>query len=215
MGGTLHGRVVVVMGAGTAYGRAVALALGRAGATVLAADRDPDLAEDTAAAIREDGGWGEGFAVEPCDGRGVRAMASATVQHLGRIDACVVAPLPPPPGNLVDAPDDRWHAFLGEALIAPHVAIQACVREMLAGHHPGDIILVAPPDEPGAAAMVRANVLALARWWAAELADTPIRVEALEPRAEPAPVTLHALVAVACLGIDAPGVSALFAAGAI
>jgi len=215
MGGPLDGKVVVVMGAGAGYGRAVARTVGRAGATILAADRDPDLAEDTAAAIREDGGWGEGFAVEPCDGRGVRAMASATVQHLGRIDACVVAPLPPPPGSLVDATDERWHAFLEEALIAPQVAIQACVREMLAGRHPGDIILVAPPEEPGASAMVRANVLALARWWAADLASTAIHVEALEPRPDPAPASLHAFVAVACVGIDAEGVSALFAAGAI
>ena len=131
----------------------------------------------------------------------VRAMASATVQHFGRIDVCVVAPLPPSPGPLVEAPDERWHAYLEDALVAPQVAIQACVREMLATGHAGDIILVAPPDEPGAAGLVRAGTLALARWWEAELRPTGIRVAALEPRHHESADSLHALVAVACVTV--------------
>ncbi len=214
MGRPLEDNVAVVMGAGAGYGRAVAIALGQAGAIVLAADRDPELAEDTAATVRELGGSGEGFAVHPCDGRGVRAMASATVQHFGRIDVCVVAPFPPAPGPLVEAADERWHAYLEEALVAPQVAIQACVREMLATGHAGDIILVAPPDDPGAAGLVRAGTLALARWWEAELRPTGIRVAALEPRHHDATDSLHALVAVACVTVtaeaSAPGA---FAAG--
>ncbi|HMS58758.1 MAG TPA: SDR family NAD(P)-dependent oxidoreductase [Tepidiformaceae bacterium] len=62
MGRPLEDNVAVVMGAGAGYGRAVAIALGQAGAIVLAADRDPELAEDTAATVRELGGSGEGFA---------------------------------------------------------------------------------------------------------------------------------------------------------
>lgn len=215
MMGVLDGKIAVVTGAGAGYGRAIALALGSAGATVLAADRDPDFAEDTAAAIRELGGSAEGFAVHPCDSRGMRAMAGATVQHFGHIDLWVAAPLATPPGALLEATDEQWHAFLEDAVVAPQVAVQACAREMLASGHAGEILLVAPPegDEP-AAHMVRMNTLALARWWNTELAGRGIRVEALEPIAHRHAEGVHGLVAVACVSVSGDaGMAGVFAAG--
>ena len=65
----------------------------------------------------------------------------------------------------------------------------------------------------GAAGLVRAGTLALARWWEAELRPTGIRVAALEPRHHDAADSLHALVAVACVTVtveaSAPGAFAV------
>lgn len=49
---SLSSRVALVTGAGRGIGRGIALALARAGADVAVADLDPQVAEETAAAIR-------------------------------------------------------------------------------------------------------------------------------------------------------------------
>ena len=52
MPGALQGKVVLVTGGGRGLGEAICHTLGGAGATVLAADIRPELAEGVAAALR-------------------------------------------------------------------------------------------------------------------------------------------------------------------
>ncbi|VFT54877.1 putative short-chain dehydrogenase [Pseudomonas aeruginosa] len=76
---SLSSRVALVTGAGRGIGRAIALALARAGADVAVADLDPQVAEETAAAIRslrspQPGPWGrrQRRRQRPGDGRAGR-----------------------------------------------------------------------------------------------------------------------------------------------
>ena len=93
--GRMTGRHAVVVGAGQTEGetigngRAIAIVLGRAGATVLCVDRSPERAEATASAIRDDGGSAVACAVDiTADGAGDAVVAAAL--DLGpRIDALV------------------------------------------------------------------------------------------------------------------------------
>ena len=74
----LQGRVALVTGSGNGPGRAVALALGAAGAAVLAADVNPNRAAATAAEIVRHGGRAIGWAVDV----GNKFQVSAMIEHL-------------------------------------------------------------------------------------------------------------------------------------
>jgi NAD(P)-dependent dehydrogenase (short-subunit alcohol dehydrogenase family) len=91
MTGRVAGRIALVMGAGqtpgetTGNGRAIATLLAREGAGVLCADRDLARAEETAAAIRDDGGDARAIA---CDVTR-RAECEAAVAAAGALDILV------------------------------------------------------------------------------------------------------------------------------
>jgi NAD(P)-dependent dehydrogenase (short-subunit alcohol dehydrogenase family) len=85
----LRGKVAIVTGAGGDIGRAICVRYAQEGARVLAADLDADLAEGTAAAIRDAGGEGHALAVDVSHTPGAEAMARAAVERWGRIDVLV------------------------------------------------------------------------------------------------------------------------------
>ncbi len=88
----LRDRVAIVIGAGQTpgetigNGRATALLLARAGATVVAADRVGDRADQTASLIADDGGTATAAELEVTDDDGHRALVEATVAEHGRLD---------------------------------------------------------------------------------------------------------------------------------
>ena len=85
--GTFDGKVAIVTGGGSGLGRAIALELGRLGASVAVAGRRPEPLEETVALL----GPGKGLAV-PTDVRdpeAVDALVAATVEQFGRVDVLV------------------------------------------------------------------------------------------------------------------------------
>nr|VVH83249.1 (S)-1-Phenylethanol dehydrogenase [Pseudomonas aeruginosa] len=67
----------------------IALALARAGADVAVADLDPQVAEETAAAIRSLGRRSLALGVDVSDGDSVRAMVERVATEFGRLDVAV------------------------------------------------------------------------------------------------------------------------------
>ncbi|MBG6614001.1 SDR family oxidoreductase [Pseudomonas aeruginosa] len=86
---SLSSRVALVTGAGRGIGRGIALALARAGADVAVADLDPQVAEETAAAIRSLGRRSLALGVDVSDGDSVRAMVERVATEFGRLDVAV------------------------------------------------------------------------------------------------------------------------------
>lgn len=85
----LDGRIAWVTGAGTGIGRAIALALTRAGAKVGLSGRTPATLEATAAAIRAEGGT---CTIAPCDVTSadeVERAWNAVVAEFGEVDILV------------------------------------------------------------------------------------------------------------------------------
>ena len=88
----LDGRVAIVVGAGQTpgmtigNGRATAMLLARAGATVIAADRDLASAAETADLIGTEGGTAESAALEVTDDDQHRALVERVVADHGRLD---------------------------------------------------------------------------------------------------------------------------------
>lgn len=104
----LSGRAVVVTGAASGIGRAIAERLVAEGAGVLSVDLEPDPA-----------GPGEPFAADLTGREGNRASVEAAVARFGRLDAVVanagfqhVAPV-------AEFPEDRWDALVALLLTSP------------------------------------------------------------------------------------------------
>jgi 3-hydroxybutyrate dehydrogenase len=107
-------RAVIVTGAASGIGRAIAERLERDGAQVLAADRTPD-----------DRGPGTPFEADLTTRAGNRAAVATALERFGRLDAVVpnagfqhVAPIE-------EFPEDRWDAMVALLLTSPFLLARA------------------------------------------------------------------------------------------
>jgi NAD(P)-dependent dehydrogenase (short-subunit alcohol dehydrogenase family) len=81
-----NGKAAIITGAGSGIGRATALAFGKAGASVLAADISLQSATETAAMIMAEGGNAIACAADVSQPGDVSAMVERATQHFGRLD---------------------------------------------------------------------------------------------------------------------------------
>jgi meso-butanediol dehydrogenase / (S,S)-butanediol dehydrogenase / diacetyl reductase len=81
--------IAVVTGGGSGIGRAICELFAREGAKVVAADRYPERAEETAARITSAGGEAIGVRVDVADAAAVGEMARRAVAANGRVDVLV------------------------------------------------------------------------------------------------------------------------------
>src|SRR3954462_8618087 len=107
-------RTVLVTGAASGIGRAVAARLEAEGASVLSVDLQPDPS-----------GPGEAFAADLTTREGNRAAVEAALERFGRLDAVIpnagfqhVAPIE-------EFPEDRWDAILAVLLTSPFLLAKA------------------------------------------------------------------------------------------
>jgi len=131
----LEDKVAVVVGAGQSpgegvgNGRATALLFAREGAKVVAVDRGFDLAEATAALIREEGGAALALAADVTHEAALEAMVHDAVAAWGRIDVLhnnvgiSVAGGDAPPTEITEAAFDRVMAvnLRGMVMTCKHV----------------------------------------------------------------------------------------------
>src|SRR5262245_63585112 len=89
MGGelrTCRGAVAIGPGGASGIGRALGEALARAGAEVILADLQAELAEEVAAGIRAAGGRARAAALDVTDSAAVERLVQETVAASGRLD---------------------------------------------------------------------------------------------------------------------------------
>jgi len=86
---TLSGRRVLVTGAGSGIGRALALRFAREGAEIVAADLREAAAAETASTIRATGGRAAGYSVDVTDPAAVAAFRHRLMADAGPIDVLV------------------------------------------------------------------------------------------------------------------------------
>lgn len=82
----LDGKVVLLTGAGSGIGRATAIILAEAGASVLVTDYDEASAQETATLIQQAGGSAKAMRVDVTSENDVKAMVAAAVDLFGKID---------------------------------------------------------------------------------------------------------------------------------
>jgi NAD(P)-dependent dehydrogenase (short-subunit alcohol dehydrogenase family) len=124
-------KVAIVTGGGTGIGRASALALGRAGYSVVIAGRRPGPLEQTVADGAAEGSRLVGVVADVAGPAGVQRVFEEAGRRFGRVDVLfnnAGRSLPPVP--LEDVPFADWQSVVGVNLTAAFLCTQAAFRVM-------------------------------------------------------------------------------------
>ena len=126
----LAGRTAVVTGASSGIGRAIARALGAAGAQVTLAGRTRPAMEETAREIEKAGGTARVVSLDVRDPAQVRALVEDHVDATGRLDIMVNNAGVSYPAKIVEGDPEEWRAMLETNVLALLVGCQAAVPAM-------------------------------------------------------------------------------------
>lgn len=85
----LDGRLALITGAGQGNGRALALGLAQAGARVIVTDLNANTVEETARAVREEGGEAWAFVLDVTSTEACNTLAARVSEEIGLIDLLV------------------------------------------------------------------------------------------------------------------------------
>ncbi|HTW04573.1 MAG TPA: SDR family oxidoreductase, partial [Streptosporangiaceae bacterium] len=127
----MTGKVAIVTGGGTGIGRASALALGRAGYSVVVAGRRPGPLEQTAADGAAEGSKLAAVVADVADPADVQRLFDQAAAEFGRVDVLfnnagrASAPVP-----LEDIPFADWQSVVGVNLTGAFLCTQAAFRVM-------------------------------------------------------------------------------------
>ena len=178
----MHGKHVVVTGAGTGIGRAIARRLAREGASLTLLARDRDRLGQTAAALEV------ATNVVSCDirdrGKVDRAFAEAAAA-LGPVHALVAASGLGGPN--ADGPDDRFDELVQVNVNGTYYCCRAAVRHLAPGPDARHLVVLSsilariPVAGYAGYSASKAALLGLVRSLAAELARENVQVNAICP----------------------------------
>ena len=89
MAGRLDGKVAIVTGGSRGIGRAIAVALGAEGATLVLAARSPEKLDETANVVRRAGGRAETVVTELTEEDSIRSLVAVARDKFGRLDILI------------------------------------------------------------------------------------------------------------------------------
>ncbi|HBD13451.1 MAG TPA: dehydrogenase [Porticoccaceae bacterium] len=185
----MNGKVAIVTGAARGLGRAYAIHLAKHGAQVVAGDVSD--CSDTVAEIEDNGGEALGIHLDIAETASCEAMAKATLQRFGRIDALVnnaalYAGLSAAPANKID--EDEWQQVMNVNVTGLWRCAKVVIdpmKEVGGGSIVNIASLAALHGIPNSAhyATSKAAVIGLSRTLARELGRYWIRVNSIGPSA--------------------------------
>lgn len=137
MGVDIAGKVVLVTGASSGIGRALALAVANAGASVALVGRSEERLMEVAALI------GDRALVLPADltrPEAIDPVVTATIERFGRIDVLLANAGLYIPGDVADGDADAWDELLAVNVNSVFRLVRAVLPQMIA-RQSGDIII--------------------------------------------------------------------------
>ncbi len=185
--GDLTGKVIIVTGASRGIGEAAALALGKAGATLMLTARDGKLAGDVAQAVVAAGGRATARSCDVSDYAATAALVAETIRQFGRVDALVNnAGVIEPIARIEDSDPAAWARNIEINLIGAYNAVRAVLPGMI-GQGGGTIVNVSsgaairPLEGWSAYCTGKAGMHMMTRAIHLELAEKGIRVFGFQP----------------------------------
>ncbi|MDP1537095.1 MAG: SDR family NAD(P)-dependent oxidoreductase [Burkholderiales bacterium] len=132
-GKELAGKVALVTGAARNIGRAIALALAEAGATVAVNARTAKGDADAVAQeIRTAGGKAEVFLADIADAGAVNGMAADIIKRFGKIDILILNASIRKETAFIDMSFEEWRSLLAITLDGSFHCTKACLPSMIA-----------------------------------------------------------------------------------
>jgi len=186
---SLEGRVAVVTGGATGLGKAMTRRLAEAGATVIIADIDLELAQATAAEFGAScGARVSAIHLDAADSAAIAAVADFTIQRFSRLDIWVNNAALYPSVPLLETGSDLWDQVMAVNLRGLFAGSREAAKHMIAAGKGGVIVNIASQAglrgvAPGLAAYVASKhgVVGVTRQMAIELAPHDIRVLGVAP----------------------------------
>jgi 3-oxoacyl-[acyl-carrier protein] reductase len=183
---SLQGHVALVTGASQGIGRACALALAKAGATVAVAARNEEKLKEVVAEIESAGGKGAAFRLDVASEEAIKVTLKEISAQLGKIDILVNNAGITRDGLLLRMKRADWDEVLTTNLSAPFLLTQAVLSGMLKQRWGRIINITSIVGEMGAAGQVnyassKAGLIGLTLAVAREVASRNITVNAVAP----------------------------------
>jgi 3-oxoacyl-[acyl-carrier protein] reductase len=183
----LTDQVAVVTGAARGIGRGIATVLAAEGAHVVICDRDAELAESTATALRRQGLDVLSVVTDVTDRASVAAMAAQVVSDRRRIDILAANAGIYPTADVAAIDDALWDRVMDVNVKGAVRVVQACLPPMVSRRY-GRIVLTSSitgpvTGQPGFAhyGASKAAMLGFMRSAAVEVATSGITINAVLP----------------------------------
>ena len=190
----LQGRIALVTGASQGIGRACALELARAGATVALAARNESRLAEVAAEIAAAGGQAAAFALDVASEESIKSGAKAVIERFGKVEILVNNAGITRDGLMMRMKRADWDDVLGTNLTGAFLLTQALLPPMLKNRWGRIINITSVVGRTGQAGQVnysasKAGMIGMTRSLAREVASRNITVNAVAPGYIETPMT--------------------------
>jgi L-fucose dehydrogenase len=180
----LEGKVALVTGGAKGIGAAIVRAFAKEGAIVSIVDRNPDVAKELVAQIKEDGGQAFCIPTELTDEQACRNAVEKTIEMGGGLDVLVhnagvndgVGLDSPPSAFLESIRKSLFHVFT-----LTHFALEKLIESKGNVINIGSKVAVTGQGGTSGYAACKGAMNALTREWALDLADRGVRVNSVIP----------------------------------
>jgi NAD(P)-dependent dehydrogenase (short-subunit alcohol dehydrogenase family) len=183
----LQGKVALVTGASSGFGRHFGSVLARAGAKVVLAARRTERVQQACDEIIEAGGEAVAVTMDVTDTASIKAGFDAAEAAFGVVNILVNNAGITKPKALVDLSDDDWSDVIDTNLNGVAYATRDCARRLIAAGEGGSVVNIASILAHREQKMLtnyaasKAGVVQFTRTAALELAQHNIRVNAICP----------------------------------
>jgi glucose 1-dehydrogenase len=185
--GRLAGKVAVVTGGARGIGKGIVSRFAQEGATVLIADKDISLAEETVREIGTVGGKVEAMFADVSNRDDAMAIVARSVASLGGIDILVNNAGIIEFGSILDCTPEDWNKMLAVDLTGAFYCTQAVARQMISQGRGGRLLHIGstasrfPAPFQAAYSVAKAGLLMLSRVAALEFIQHGITSNLLCP----------------------------------